>query len=236
MAEDGRLIKDDDHSADIRLILSGEVDHISKKGIVHIGAHQGQEVREYLKAGFAHIVLVEANPEWCAYLKKEFGDLPNIQIFEYAISDKEGTMEFHVHTSRSGSTEPASLLRMKRFNQIVKTLHTPSTITVSTITLDGLFGKYNLSPDDFNFLNVDVQGAELMVFKGATKTLESIDVVISEVNLVELYENAPLEQDIVSYLSRFQFDKKKAVYHNLYDEKKTFPAWGECLFVKSPSC
>jgi FkbM family methyltransferase len=236
LAKDGKLIREDDHLENIRLLLSKEVDHIPKTGIVHIGAHQGQEVQEYLRAGFMQIVLIEANPKWFSYLKKEFGHLSNVQIYQYAVSDKEGPVEFYVHTSRSGSTEPASLLRMKRFNQIVKTLNTPSTITIPSITLDGLFEKYALSLNEFNFLNVDVQGAELMVLKGAAKILESFDVVISEVNLVELYENAPLEEDIVEYMSQFQFFKKKAVYHNLYDEKGTFPAWGECLFVKSPSC
>ena len=28
------------------------------------------------------------------------------------------------------------------------------------------------------------------------------------------------------------FERKHAIYHTLYDEDATFPAWGECLFVK----
>ena len=41
----------------------------------------------------------------------------------------------------------------------------------------------------FNFINIDVQGYELEVFKGATKTLESIDLILAEINKEEMYKD-----------------------------------------------
>jgi FkbM family methyltransferase len=226
-------VSKDDHKIDIGLVADDYVEHIPKRGILHIGAHQGEEVDHYLKLGFQNIILIEANPQWYEFLITKFKDNPRIKIFGVAVSDVNGEIDFHIHTSRSGSTEPASLLKMKEFNKIVKTLQTADTIKVEVITLNEFFVRNNLSPHDYNFMNIDIQGAELMAFKGASDILKTMDVIISEVNLIELYENAPLENDIIDYLAGSGFVKVNAIYHNLYDERGTFPAWGECLFIKN---
>lgn len=226
------IIKQDNHQEDIQLVLKNYVTDIPKRGLIHIGAHQGQEVDYYIQLGFQKIILIEANPESYNFLVEKFKNNPKISVYGVAISDTTGEMSFHIHTSLSGSTEPASLLKMKEFNKIVKSLQTVQTIQVPVITLDDFFIQNKLSPNDYNFINIDIQGAELMAFKGALKSLNNIDVIISEVNLIELYENAPLEKDIVAFLLNIGFVKMNCVYHNLYDDKGTFPAWGEALFIK----
>ena len=228
------IVKDDNHKADIEIILSNHTDHFQKKGIIHIGAHQGEEVEYYLQMGFENILLIEANPEWVELLNEKCGNTKSIKIFGVAVSDTEGTMDFHINKSRSGNTEPSSLLKMKEFNRIVKTLQTAETIPVAVTRLDSLFEEYNIPFSNYNFINIDIQGAELMAFKGAHKILSGyIDAIISEVNLIEMYEDCPLEKDIVNFLGQYNFKKVNAIYHTLFDENGTFPAWGECLFIKS---
>jgi hypothetical protein len=85
---------------------------------------------------------------------------------------------------------------------------------------------------EYNVVNIDIQGAELLAFRGATKVIAAVDAIISEVNLIEMYENGALEDQIVAFLGGHGFEKRHAVYHTLYDETSTFPAWGECLFVR----
>lgn len=227
------IVKDDNHKADIEILFANHTTDKPKKGVIHIGAHKGEEVETYIDLGFEHIILIEPNPELYQFLIEKFKVYSNIKVFGVAISDCSGVMDFHIHTSQSGSVEPSSLLKMKEFNKIVKTLQTAKTISVPVITLDDFFVENKLNVADYNYINIDVQGAELMAFKGATNILKYIDVVISEVNLIELYENAPLEKDIVIYLKEFEFEKKNVIYHTLYDENGTFPAWGECLFLKN---
>jgi FkbM family methyltransferase len=229
------VITEQDHFQDLKNIFEHEdVHRFAKTGIVHVGADVGQEVAQYFSYGFKSIILVEANPERYQVLLSKFGGDPRIRIFNYAICDKQGTIDFHIHTSRSGSTEPASILPMKRFKEIVKTLHTARTIQVPAITLDALFEENQIAFRDYNFLNIDIQGAELLAFRGARMLLASVNVIVSEVNIVEMYEDGALEGDLVKFLENEGFDKKHAVYHTLYDENSTFPAWGEGLFVKRP--
>lgn len=227
------LITEQNHHSDLENIFDGEaLRGLPRRGVVHVGAHQGQEVEQYLRYGFDRIVLVEANPQWCESLHAKFGADSRIRIFNYAVCDREGEVDLQIHTSRSGSTEPASILPMKRFKEIVGSLHTTGTVRVPAITLPALFDKHSLQRGDYNFLNLDIQGAELLALQGAAELLPGMDAVIAEVNLVELYEGGPLEEDLVRFMETQGFQKQRAIYHPLYDEKSTFPAWGECLFLK----
>jgi FkbM family methyltransferase len=228
-----KIIAAQDHCQDLDNIFDNDdVRAIPKIGIIHVGADVGQEVAQYFEYGFKKIILIEANPAAYSVLKSKFGSNPNIRLFNYAVCDRDGVVDFHIHTSRSGSTEPASILLMKQFKEIVKTLHTPSTIQVPAITLDSLFQWHGIAQSEYNFINIDIQGAELLAFSGATTIFPSIDVIVSEVNLLEMYESGALESEIVAFLARHSFEKRHSVYHTLYDETSTFPAWGECLFVK----
>lgn len=51
------------------------------------------------------------------------------------------------------------------------------------------------------FLKMDVQGYELEVLKGAALSLPSIQVILAEVNLLDIYDGVPLLADLVSWLS-----------------------------------
>jgi FkbM family methyltransferase len=211
---------------------TGDLRDIAKRGIIHVGADTGQEVPQYLDYGFKNIILIEANPRSYKALEAKFSRYCNVSLFNYAICDRSGIVDFHIHTSRSGSTEPASILPMNRFKQIVKTLHTAETIQVPAITLDCLVETYDIALDGYNFVNIDIQGAELLALRGATKVMPFLDAIIAEVNLIEMYESGALESEIVAFLASQGFEKRHAVYHTLYDETSTFPAWGECLFMK----
>ena len=219
------------HAADVESLLA-QLPAGDRRVVVHIGAQRGEEVDSYFAAGFERIVLIEANPSLHEELVKRFGADGRVQLFHCAIADSDGVIDLHVHTSRTGSAEPASILPLKRFKEIVRTLHTPRTVTVPCRTLDSLFEEHGLSPGAVSLLNIDVQGAELLVLKGAQRVLRSASAVIAEVNLLELYEGSVPEEEIVAFMAARGFRKVDAVYHTLYDESSTFPAWGECLFMK----
>lgn len=223
-------ITESSHAADVESLLA----HLGavRGGVIHVGAHRGQEVASYLRAGIEPVVLIEANPEMVDALRAELGGDARVRIVHCAVADRDGTIDLHVHTSRTGSVEPASILELKRFKEIVGTLHTPRSIPVPCRTLDSLFEDEGLDAGAFGLLNIDVQGAELRVLRGAERMLQSLRAVISEVSLIELYEGSAREDEIAEFLGRHGFRKVEAIYHTLYDEQSTFPAWGECLFVK----
>ena len=52
-----------------------------------------------------------------------------------------------------------------------------------------------------------MQGYELEVFKGATKTLESIDLILAEINKEEMYKDCARVEDLDNYLQGFGFER-----------------------------
>ena len=217
----------DDHDAMIRLFMKRLAQGPAITGVVHVGAHRGQEVPYYLDAGIARIVLVEANPEHCQFLRRTF---PQADVIDAAITDFNGTVDLHVNHSRSGNDEASSILELRELSRIVTTMHTDHTARVAATTLDSLAASGRLS--GCNFLNVDVQGAELLVLAGAKAYLETVDAILIEVNLIETYAGCAREPEIDVTLEAAGFACVERVYHELYEGERRFPAWGESLYFR----
>lgn len=227
-----KKIAPDDHIANIEHFLNVFRSRLLPRGVIHIGAHQGEEVESYFRAGFKDIILIEANPTWAKFLEEKFGNDKRIKVFNCAVTERTGIIQLQVHSSRSGSTEPASILPLKEFKKIVSTLKTDQVIDVPAYTLDDLFQEHGVAASNYNLLSVDVQGAEASVFRGAQKTLPAMDAVLTEVCVIELYEGALLEKELLGMLNAKGFDEVDSLYHELYDQNGRFPAWGESLLIR----
>jgi hypothetical protein len=70
------------------------------------------------------------------------------------------------------------------------------------ITLDSYCETRGIKPD---FLKIDVQGYELEVLKGAQESLRNIEVILTEVNYLEVYQGAPLAAELIGWLSKREF-------------------------------
>ncbi len=73
-----------------------------------------------------------------------------------------------------------------------------SMTTLDHLTMDTPFAK----PD---FIKADVQGYELEVLKGAERSIQSAEAILLEVNLLGIYEKAPLFHETAEYMGRRDF-------------------------------
>ena len=197
-----------------------------KKGIIHVGAWEGEELETYYQMGISKVLYIEANPKVYVRLidnirKKSFD---NIEVISFccAISDKTGMCKFHV----TSADQSSSILPLKIHRKIYPSVKEEICIDVLCYTLDTLLLYLNLDFNDFNFINIDIQGAELLAFQGATKLLtDSVVAINTEINIQELYEGCALEPELTKFLQGFGFNKK--------EETKPFhPSWGDAFYVK----
>jgi hypothetical protein len=65
-------------------------------------------------------------------------------------------------------------------------------------TVDEVLKRKDIIKADF--IKLDVQGFELEVLKGASKTLESAEVVLMEVSLIEINKGAPLINEVMQFM------------------------------------
>jgi FkbM family methyltransferase len=121
---------------------------------IDIGAHYGATLSRICRlAPAGRHVAFEAVPEKASFLRRKF---PEVDVREVALSDRPGHTRFYVCPSQSGFS---GLTRPKRRRAVE--------IEVLTARLD------ELAPSDrtFGFVKVDVEGAELLVLRGASALL-----------------------------------------------------------------
>ena len=76
--------------------------------------------------------------------------------------------------------------------------------------LDSLLQEYDAGQGSspFNVLYMNIQGAELDALKGATRTLERLDLIYLENNYVERYQGVPTVDELDAYLGEFGFEAR----------------------------
>jgi len=194
---------------------------VSPKGVIHIGANKGQELKMYRRIGFKKKLFFEPLPDMFNLLKNRLKG-PDEDAYRFALSDKHGINKFY----RTDNIVSSSLLKPKDVikHQNIKSFHS---IEVVTLTLDEFFESTLIDPGDYNVIVIDVEGAELRVFKGANNTLGSIEAICSEVNHEPLYEGCCQKEELDGFMKSVNF---KEVIHKFGFGTKSY---GDSMYVKS---
>lgn len=194
---------------------------INVNGIIHCGAHEGEEAIEYDTNGIRHVVWIEAIPEVFNRLKTNVKKYNHVTI-NSCVSDVDNEKKiFHV----SNNFQSSSLLDFGTHKNVHKEIHFTKDIEVITKKISTIIKENNLDITNYNFLNLDLQGAELMALRGLDEYIHNMDYIYMEVNTNELYIGCPLINEIDSYLGQFGFKRKETVvYQNL--------GWGDAFYIK----
>lgn len=194
---------------------------IEPRGVIHVGAHEGQELARYNAIGFSRVLFIEANPIVYQRLCHNVGSWPHVKTVNVAVSNQNGTTRLRVMSFDQSS----SILPLKRHKDIYPSIKEEFQITVPTKTLDTLCAELQLSCGDYNVLNMDIQGAELLALQGGTHLLAHIEAINTEVNFEELYENCARIEQLDAFLHGYHFTRIETVtpYHS---------SWGDAFYVK----
>lgn len=166
-------------------------------GIIQVGAHYGEETEEYLKLGVEEIILIEPCAEAFSILADRHGSNPKVKLLKYAIGSKNGVVNMNTEKKNNGQSN--SILKPKLHLQQFPDIVFNGTERVVQRKLDELI----LDKSKYNTLVMDVQGYEGEVLRGAEDILEGIDVVYTEVNRDEVYENCTQINELDMLLSEF---------------------------------
>ena len=198
------------------------------EGVYHIGAHFGQENEVYRDIGITNKIFFEPLPHTFDKLVENIkGDGHCVNV---ALGNKIGTVEMFVETANQGQSssilQPA--LHKTQYPHIT---FEEDKVVVPMTTLDdyvkeGINGleEFFDKTTKYNFINIDVQGYELEVFKGAKETLNSIDYIMSEVNRAVVYYGCPMVEDLDEYLGTYGFKRVETTWDGV--------TWGDAFYVK----
>lgn len=187
------------------------------KGIIHIGGHHGQEYDLYKPL---NVPLLFFEPLSSNYniLKNKVKDDPNVLTFQCALGNENKLVTMNVEKVNQGQS--SSILKPKKHLEQYPHILFDFKEEVNMFRLDDL----DIDLPKYNFINIDVQGYELEVFKGAFETLKHINYIISEINRDEVYENCPHVDELDEYLSKLNF---KRVETNWAGD-----IWGDAFYIK----
>jgi FkbM family methyltransferase len=185
------------------------------KGIIHIGAHLMEERSDYISNGLYNTIWIEANPKLYEVIKNS--DI----VYNWAISDIDGQF---VNFNITNNGQSSSILNLDKHKIYHPQIYVSEVISVKTKRMDTLIKENNIDINNYDFLNIDIQGAELLALKGFGDLLYNIKFIYTEINTDNLYKNCALVSEIDEYLKKYEFKR--------VETSMTEYEWGDALYIK----
>jgi FkbM family methyltransferase len=193
-------------------------------GVVHIGAHFGQECEEYASCGVDTMLLYEAHPNTFSVLSQNITQFPKAIAINKGLGATAGVLSLKCSKNNQGMSN--SFLLPKDHKEIYPYIVFDHEISVPITTLDS--EMRSLSPEvseKINFISMDVQGFELQVLLGAKNVLPQIDYIMTEINTRQMYENCVLVEELDAFLMHYGFTRSET--------SNTDAGWGDALYIKN---
>jgi FkbM family methyltransferase len=194
--------------------------NVSPNGVLHVGAHLGEEANDYEKLCWCPVIWIEAQPKLVDQLRQSL-DRSTHKVIQAAIWHEDNVlMNLNVATNSQSS----SFLNFGTHSKFHPNVEFSETISIETKRIDSF-----IDPEEMpNFINIDIQGVELQALKSLGVLMEKLDYLYLEVNKREVYENCTQVGEIDSFLAIYGF--KRVITRWLLIQ-----GWGDALYVKKSS-
>jgi FkbM family methyltransferase len=189
--------------------------NIQFTGILHVGAHECEELNDYEKYLPRNKILwVEAMTHKVNECKQRY---PNLLIENAIVSDVVENVQFKI----SNNGQSSSMLDFGLHSQYHPHVHYVTGFDGTTSLLKDILPKHDIQ---YNFLNFDIQGAELKALKGMEEYLNNVDYLYSEVNSDYVYKGCALVTELDDYLQKFGLFR--------VETKWTDFKWGDAFYIR----
>ena len=167
-------------------------------GVIHIGAHTGQESDQYLQHQL-DVLWIEANPNLMPSLQKTIRSRPQQQAICYLVSDRDvETVDFHVADNNGASS---SIFQIADHEKIWPKVGISHMVQLASHTLPSIMKTEMINIDRFQCLSLDTQGSELKILKGAEQILERFLFIKVEAADFNSYQGGCTLSEIQDFLN-----------------------------------
>lgn len=189
---------------------------IKPKGVLHIGANIGEEAPVYDQLGIKKQIWIEGNPEIFLKLKRNVSHNPHAVALNYVIGDENKEVVFHIANNNSQSS---SVLELGTHLKQHPDVHFVKDITAKMYRIDSL----DLDLTDVDFLNIDLQGAEMLALRGMGDLLKQFQWAYIEVNRADVYKGCAQIDSMDLFMTANRFRRVETIW---------IGNWGDALYVK----
>lgn len=197
---------------------------IGINGVLHIGAHDCEELGFYRRLGLA-----DHDCYWIDAIKEKVDEvtargIPN--VYQAVVSDRAGeTVTFHI----TNNVQSSSILEFGTHAESYDWVVVTKNVSLQTSTVQSWVSEYEVPISKLNFWNLDIQGAELLALKGAGDLLRHADVLYLEVNTCEVYKGCAKMWELDEMLLPLGFCRALTKMWNDTD------GWGDAVYVREKS-
>lgn len=168
------------------------------KGILHIGAYDGQSFAKLYSDFQKPVIHIEANPQIYQELLRNISKYHNQVALNLLLGDRSENVNFYI-SSNLGSS---SIFQIKQANNFG--IQNVSAMVLAMDTLSNVFREKELQ--EYDFWVLDVQGAELSVLQGAADYLvDYCKYLWVECSINSEYIGGAEYSDLLSFLCEKHF-------------------------------
>jgi FkbM family methyltransferase len=184
-------------------------------GVLHVGAHECEELHDYERYISRDLILwIDALQDKVDISKQKF---PGILIEQAVVSDTKDFVTFH----RSNNGQSSSILEFGLHKHYHPQVWYVDSFVAETVLLKDILCNFKIP---YNFINLDIQGAELKALKGMEDYLPYINYIYTEVNSDYVYEGCALIGELDEYLLKFGLHR--------VETKWTDCKWGDAFYIR----
>ena len=227
------------------LVARGELRN-SPLRVVDVGARGGFEKHWSIYKDQVDLIGFELDREECIRLNK-LEKNTHRTYYPIALHEKEGKKKFYIQPHLASSSFYKSDKRFLERFPASKGMIPTKTVMIPTVGLDSFIKEHSIKGLDF--IKLDVEGAELDIFKGATGALKnSILGLSAEAVFFPWRHNIPTFTDIDIFLKPYGFVlfdlpimkwERRPLSPYMFEDKGVFgptdrgqPVWTQAIYLK----
>ena len=189
------------------------------RGIIHVGANEGQERDLYAKHQLA-VLWVEPIPEVYERLKKNIEGLAGQTCLNNLVSDIDDK-EYAFHVSNNDGLS-SSIFELAEVRAIWPQIEYSREIQLRSVTLKTLIQRHQVKLELYDALVLDTQGSELLILKGGEDLLSRFKFIQAEVADFESYRGACKLAEFDNYLKSRGFRRVVKKHHFLRSDSRIY--------------
>jgi FkbM family methyltransferase len=184
------------------------------ENIIHIGANEGQESDMYYNKGNPKVIFIEAHPGILPRLIDRISKYENQKAIQALVTDVDGK-EYDFFYDKNNAGQSCSLFDFHLHKKMFPRVTMAGTIKLIGKTLPTILKENNINLDEYKRINMDVEGAELLVLKGASSILHNFETIILEASNFESRIGQPFLKDIDEFMLSHNFvaSTKRKIHH-----------------------
>jgi len=170
----------------------------NSSGVLHIGAHVGQELDKYQQSNLK-VIWIEGNPKIFDRLSKNVLAFKNQKVICALLGDRNAENVSFFETSNDGQSSSI----FQTGSKLDSVIRNSATTFHKMVRLDQIISNNDLLEHDHWV--IDVQGAELLVLKGAGELIQNCKSLLIEVSRGDFFKNGSKFEDILDFLKEKGF-------------------------------